>query len=179
MASTNLSMDSCGFGQMRTSRQNLRRVGLFGGAILVATLGLNAIGHTPSAARAQEIDASRYRLPVQDIGDLGDVTLGVPPTVAISQDAALAAANVQYDAKALGATDVQAFLETVTVGGTLATADPIRDRAVWIVRMSGMAQVQGGPMTEDGTPAAGHVLHTAYIVVDAVTGAVLMAVWVE
>jgi hypothetical protein len=149
-------------------------IGVVGALLMLAVVGQSFV-----AAGATEIDPSQYRLPVRDLASLGDVTTKDPPTFGLKPEAAISAANALYDAKALGASEVQAFLETVTVGGTLASDEPIKDRGVWIVRLSGMAVEQGGPPTEAGKPVAGHILTTAFVFLDAVTGEFIMTVWIE
>lgn len=164
---------------MRTRLNRRSPYVVAGVALAAASIAALSFAFLTGSAGVQAVDATAYRLPNDDLGVLGDVSLGTPPLNAIATEAAISSASLEYDPKALGATDVRAFLETVTVRGTLGSDEPIRDRAVWIVRMNGMTVEQGGPATEDGTPVAGHVLRTAYVFVDAVSAQVLMAVWTE
>ena len=147
--------------------------------VVAALLMLIAIGQFFVAAGATDLESSHDRLSAQDIASLGDVILGEPPTRGMERNAAMSAANALYDAKALGASGVDAFLETVTVEGTLATDEPISKRAAWVIRLTGMAIDAGGPPTDKGKPAASHVLTTAFIFLDAETGEFLMTVWTE
>lgn len=149
------------------------------GMLAAAAIGSLSLGYLKASAVVQPMDPSSFRLPAADLGALGDVSIGTPPAAALPPQTALAAAAAEYDPKALGANETRAFLETISVRGTFGGDVPIVMRAVWIVRMTGMAIEQGGPVKEDGTPAEGHTLHTAYVFIDALTGQFLMTVWSE
>jgi hypothetical protein len=74
---------------------------------------------------------------------------------------------------------VEAYLESATLEGSLGTLDPIEDRPVWNVHLSGMGIVQSGPVTEDGTPAASVVIDNVYVFLDADSGEFLVSIWTE
>lgn len=149
------------------------------GGVVGGLLALAVFGQEFVAVGASAIDPASYRLSSEDLGNLGDIAFGEPPTVAIKPDAAVAAAAAVYDPKALGATSVGAYLETVTVGDSAAEDRPVGGQGVWIIKMAGMALAQGAPVSGDGKPGEGRILTTAYVFLDAGSGEFLMTVWTE
>lgn len=156
---------------------NLRIVLLVGLVALTSAFALQVLASAASAVGP--VDASSYRLPAEDRARLADLQFGNPPTSAITADAARGIAAREYDPEALGATSIDAFLETLTVPGMAHSDAPIAGRGVWIIRLAGLSQEQPGPITADGVPAPGHILHRAYIFIDADSGEFLFAEWQE
>lgn len=148
-----------------------------GGVLIISAIALQLFASSASAV--VPIDAASYRLPAEDRARLIGMAFGEPPTEALPATTAERLAVEQYDPVALGATSVDSFIETVSEPATFGSDAPVRDRAVWIVRLTGMSQEQPGPMTAEGVPAPGHILHRAYIFVDAKTGELLFTDWQE
>jgi ferredoxin-NADP reductase len=112
-------------------------------------------------------------LPAEDVSRLDDVVIHhAAPTPTISRAQALAAAASEYDPAKLGA-GVEAYLERITVEGSLKSANPVRERSVWIIRYSGLSQHVRGP----GDADAAITLTTAYVFIDAETGELLFTDW--
>lgn len=178
MEPTSLRPASFGSGRMATRVLRPTRMALLlGGVLITSAIALQLFAS--SAGAAAPIDASSYRLPAEDRALLIGMTFGEPPTEAVPATTAERLAAEQYDPVALGATSVDTFLETASEPGTFGTDAPVRDRAVWIVRLTGMSQEQPGPMTAEGVPAPSHFLHRAYIFIDAKTGELLFTDWQE
>lgn len=156
---------------MRTRTGTIGRRPTWWAFALLLAIGVALVTVQLATAERPSGPSSEPRLPASDADRLSDVRVGDPPgAVAIDRDQALRIARDLYDPERAGATSVDAYLETISVPATYRGDDPIRDRPVWIVRLGGLAQVQGGPMTEDGTPARGRVLTVAYVFIDAKTG---------
>jgi len=87
----------------------------------------------------------------------------------ITQAAALrAASDAGYDFA-----NRSAYLVVMTPTGLAAGAPPINDRLVWLVRATDI-EVRGPPPTGGPEPAP---FHFSYVLVDALTGEVLMATY--
>lgn len=151
------------------------------GAIILifALVALSVLVLARANAASGPIGGFEHRLPSEDVQRLSDVLLGSPPTaVAITEAGALQAAAEHYDAEKLGASSVDAFLETITVLGTMRGPEPLQGRPAWIIRLAGMSQQHGGPFTADG-PATVHVLTVAYVFIDAESGDFMFTEWQE
>jgi hypothetical protein len=107
----------------------------------------------------------------------GDIP--TPLTSTLTKEDAIARVTQLYGEDTLGATEVEAYLESATLESSLGTLEPIEDRAVWNVHLSGMGIVDPGPVTEDGTPAASVVIDNVYVFLDADTGEFLVSIWTE
>lgn len=70
----------------------------------------------------------------------------------------------------LGEGRVDAYLVFLTDPDTLRSDEPIRDRAVWLVRYSGLTIGVAGPPGPDGAAGPSFILKYAYVYVDATTG---------
>ena len=162
---------------MRTEFEARRAFLRVGSRLLVVAAAIVfVLQSTVSAA----LDTASPRLPKADVDRVGeDMVFGSQPeSPAIGRAAALDIAAREYDPGLLGASSVDAYLETITMPGTLRSASPIKDRGVWIVRLGGLSQQVGGPLGDVG-PAPLRTLTVAYIVVDATTGEFLLAEWLE
>ncbi|HJP71318.1 MAG TPA: hypothetical protein VJ975_06325 [Candidatus Limnocylindria bacterium] len=138
-------------------------------ALMDRNAGTDSSGPTDSAAlRLPDLDRSRL-----------DMAFGQTPEAAIAASQALSVMREHYDPDALGAQTLDVFLESVTVEGTFRTDAPLRERSVWIVRLTGMTQEQAGPVGEDGLAGEIHTLRNAYVFVDAKTAAFLFTIWTE
>ncbi len=107
----------------------------------------------------------------QDILQLGSVRTASADEseAAISEAAAMrAASDAGYDFA-----NRTAYLVVMTPTGLASGAPPISERLVWLVRASDI-EVQGPVPTGGGEPAP---FHYSYVLVDAVTGEVLMATY--
>lgn len=184
MAPTNRASGSYGSGQMHTD--GLSRAKAFIAVVVVTAIAAVA-GLLSSQALMDRnagtdsngpIDTAALRLPDQDRSRL-DMAFGQTPEAAIAASQALSVLREYYDPEVLGARTVDVFLESVTVEGTFRTDAPLRDRSVWIVRMTGMTQEQAGPVGEDGHVGEIHTLRNAYVFVDARTAEFLFTIWTE
>ena len=142
-------------------------------------LVLTALAIAMMATTALGSDSSP-KLPLADVQRLPDVQFAPPSKTGISRSEALDAVARVYNIKELGPTAIaDAYLERATVLGSLRGPSPIRDREVWIVRLSGFATEEHGPVTQEGKSSAVYYLRVAYVFLDAATGEHLLSLWLE
>lgn len=142
-------------------------------------IGASLLSIVLIAGAQTALAADEDRIPQEDAATLFELRVGEPPAATkLTKEDALARARELYGEDAMGATQVDAYLESLTLENTLRTPEAIVDRPAWIVHMSGMGIVEAGPITEDG-PAASTVVDNLYVFIDANTGEFLMGIWTE
>lgn len=146
---------------MRTSLRPRRRPAILASVLLAATLGV--LLTAASIARGMEPDL------VATLAEGGVTVRPVTTTGFITREQALAVAD-EVQEEAFKAGDRDAALVSATDPMTIRGDNPVADRAVWIVRYTGLAIPVGGPIRENGTAADGGVFTTAYIYIDAISG---------
>lgn len=130
------------------------------GLVAALTQGRQPYADVPVATSVDALPA--------DIEALGLTIAAASTQGKVSATEALGTAEANHPADfAVG--DVSAFLMKVTDPETLGPV-AVRDRPVWLIRLTGLRVPVGGPVRADGTAADGGYVTSAYIYVDAITG---------
>lgn len=100
------------------------------------------------------------------------------PEEAIPAEQAIEAAAAQYQLADLKA-EVDTFLYSVTDPASVGTADPMVERPVWIVRITGISLPAPAPLSADGEDTKPINVTRGYIFVDAKSGEWIGTLWTE
>lgn len=144
------------------------------GVFVLVALGIASIA---GAEPVGPIDGSAYRLPAGDASRLSDLRFDPAPVDrAIPKAQAISVASARYDITRLGGKTVDAYLERITAPVTDPLGAPLSERAVWIVRVGGLALPGEGLA---GGSAPDHTLTVLYVFVDGNSGDFIYAEWQE
>lgn len=124
-------------------------------AALLAIRGLSGSGAAGVLILPSE-DAVRIGVEVKPVAEAGLIT----------RDQALASASARWEEEPARG---EAFLQLMTDPETVRAEEPVVDRAVWVVRYSGLTVTSPGDRE----------LHYAYVVIDARTGIEIHTKWAQ